>query len=123
MPFREDPSNTSVAYRRNRIRHQLLPLLARQYNPRIVETLVAHAKAGTIVIDTPNTYLYYVLGGGQAIRYGIGVGRDGFRWGGVHRISAKKEWPGWTPLQGGGSIGGPAGLGPPICPGLISRGT
>ena len=52
---------------------------------------------GTIIIDTPNTYLYYVLGGGQAIRYGIGVGRDGFRWGGTHRISAKKEWPSWTP--------------------------
>ncbi len=40
---------------------------------------------------------YLVLPNGQALRYGIGVGRDGFRWGGVHRISAKKEWPGWTP--------------------------
>ena len=52
---------------------------------------------GTIIIDTPNTYLYYVLGNGQALRYGIGVGRDGFRWGGMHRITAKKEWPDWTP--------------------------
>ena len=52
---------------------------------------------GTIIIDTPNTYLYYVLGGGQAIRYGIGVGRDGFTWSGVQQISKKAEWPDWTP--------------------------
>jgi lipoprotein-anchoring transpeptidase ErfK/SrfK len=53
--------------------------------------------AGTIIIDTPNTYLYYVLGGGQAIRYGIGVGRDGFTWSGVKTITRKAEWPDWTP--------------------------
>src|SRR5438093_13671356 len=52
---------------------------------------------GTIVVNTAERRLYLVLPGGQALRYGIGVGRDGFRWGGVHRISAKKEWPGWTP--------------------------
>ncbi len=52
---------------------------------------------GTIVIDTPNTYLYYVLGGGRAIRYGIGVGRDGFTWSGVQSVSKKAEWPDWTP--------------------------
>jgi lipoprotein-anchoring transpeptidase ErfK/SrfK len=52
---------------------------------------------GTIVINTAERRLYLVLGGGEALRYGIGVGRDGFRWGGVHRISAKREWPGWTP--------------------------
>jgi lipoprotein-anchoring transpeptidase ErfK/SrfK len=52
---------------------------------------------GTIIIDTPNTYLYYVLGGGQAIRYGIGVGRDGFTWSGVQSVSKKAEWPDWTP--------------------------
>jgi len=53
--------------------------------------------AGTIIIDTPNTYLYYVLGNGQAIRYGIGVGRDGFTWSGVQTITKKAEWPDWTP--------------------------
>jgi lipoprotein-anchoring transpeptidase ErfK/SrfK len=53
--------------------------------------------AGTVIIDTPNTYLYYVLGGGQAIRYGIGVGRDGFTWSGVQTVSKKAEWPDWTP--------------------------
>ena len=52
---------------------------------------------GTIIIDTPNTYLYYVLGGGQAIRYGIGVGRAGFTWSGVQTITQKKEWPDWFP--------------------------
>jgi len=52
---------------------------------------------GTVIIDTPNTYLYYVLGGGQAIRYGIGVGREGFTWSGVQSITKKAEWPDWTP--------------------------
>jgi lipoprotein-anchoring transpeptidase ErfK/SrfK len=52
---------------------------------------------GTLIIDTPNTYLYYVLGGGQAIRYGIGVGRDGFTWSGVQTVTKKAEWPDWTP--------------------------
>jgi len=53
--------------------------------------------AGTIVIDTPHTYLYYVLGGGRAIRYGIGVGREGFTWSGTQTIARKAEWPDWTP--------------------------
>ena len=52
---------------------------------------------GTIVIDTPSTKLYYVLGGGKAIRYGIGVGREGFTWSGVQTISRKTEWPDWIP--------------------------
>ena len=52
---------------------------------------------GTIVVDTPNTYLYYVLGDGKAVRYGIGVGRDGFRWSGTQRVARKAEWPDWRP--------------------------
>jgi lipoprotein-anchoring transpeptidase ErfK/SrfK len=52
---------------------------------------------GTIIIDTPNTYLYLVLGGGQAMRYGIGVGRDGFTWSGIQSITKKAEWPDWVP--------------------------
>jgi lipoprotein-anchoring transpeptidase ErfK/SrfK len=52
---------------------------------------------GTIVIDTPHTYLYLVLGHGKAIRYGIGVGREGFTWSGTERISKMKEWPDWFP--------------------------
>ena len=53
--------------------------------------------AGTIVIDTANTYLYYVLGQGRAIRYGVGVGRQGFTWAGVQSITRKAEWPDWHP--------------------------
>jgi len=52
---------------------------------------------GTIVIDTPNKFLYLVQPGGTALRYGIGVGRPGFTWAGTHQVSAKKEWPDWTP--------------------------
>jgi lipoprotein-anchoring transpeptidase ErfK/SrfK len=52
---------------------------------------------GTIIIDTPNTYLYLVMGNGQAMRYGIGVGRDGFTWSGTQTITKKAEWPDWTP--------------------------
>jgi lipoprotein-anchoring transpeptidase ErfK/SrfK len=52
---------------------------------------------GTIVVNTAERRLYLVLPNGQALKYGIGVGRDGFRWGGTHRITAKKEWPSWTP--------------------------
>jgi len=52
---------------------------------------------GTIVIDTANTFLYLVQPGGRAMRYGIGVGRDGFRWSGTERITKKAEWPDWTP--------------------------
>ena len=53
--------------------------------------------AGTIIIDTPHTYLYLVLGNGKALRYGIGVGREGFTWSGTERISRMKEWPDWFP--------------------------
>ena len=52
---------------------------------------------GTVIIDTPNTYLYLVLGNGQAMRYGIGIGRDGFTWSGTQTITRKAEWPAWTP--------------------------
>jgi lipoprotein-anchoring transpeptidase ErfK/SrfK len=57
----------------------------------------SHESAGTVIIDTPHTYLYYVLGNGKAIRYGIGVGRDGFTWSGTETVSRKAEWPDWTP--------------------------
>ena len=53
--------------------------------------------SGTIIIDTGNTALYYVLGPGRAIRYGVGVGREGFTWSGVQTISRKAEWPDWHP--------------------------
>jgi len=52
---------------------------------------------GSIVIDTPNHFLYLVEPGGKAMRYGIGVGRPGFTWSGVHSVSSMKEWPDWVP--------------------------
>lgn len=64
---------------------------------RQVVTYTGPEAPGTVIIDTPNTYLYFVLGGGRAIRYGIGVGREGFTWSGVQSISKKAEWPDWTP--------------------------
>ncbi|MBR0818691.1 L,D-transpeptidase [Bradyrhizobium liaoningense] len=65
--------------------------------PRTTVNYTGNYAPGTIVVNTTERRLYLVLQNGQALRYGIGVGRDGFRWGGVHRITAKKEWPAWTP--------------------------
>jgi lipoprotein-anchoring transpeptidase ErfK/SrfK len=76
------------------------PLLPDGMDPRYLRQEVAYHGSeapGTIVIDTPNKFLYLVEPGGQALRYGIGVGRPGFTWAGVHKISAKKEWPEWVP--------------------------
>jgi lipoprotein-anchoring transpeptidase ErfK/SrfK len=67
-----------------------------QFRRQIVDFATVEP-AGTIVIDTPHTYLFLVLGNGKAIRYGIGVGRDGFTWSGTERISRMKEWPDWFP--------------------------
>jgi lipoprotein-anchoring transpeptidase ErfK/SrfK len=52
---------------------------------------------GTIIVNTADRYLYLIMGNGIALRYGVGVGRDGFQWGGTHHISKKAEWPDWTP--------------------------
>jgi lipoprotein-anchoring transpeptidase ErfK/SrfK len=57
------------------------------------------AAAGSVVIDIAQTFLYYVLGDGTAIRYGIGVGREGFTWAGSQAVTRKAEWPDWTPPQ------------------------
>jgi lipoprotein-anchoring transpeptidase ErfK/SrfK len=64
---------------------------------RTVVALDTREAPGTVIIDTGNTTLYYVLGQGRAIRYGVGVGRDGFTWSGVQTISRKAEWPDWHP--------------------------
>ena len=72
----------------------------RPFDPRFEKQLVDyHGKEspGTIVVDTPNKFLFLVQGDGKALRYGIGVGKPGFTWSGIKTISAKKEWPDWTP--------------------------
>ena len=64
---------------------------------RQVVNLDTREAPGTIIIDTGNTVLYLVQGGGRAIRYGVGVGRQGFTWAGIQTISRKAEWPDWYP--------------------------
>ena len=70
------------------------------FDPKYEKQMVEYdgkESTGTIVVDTPNKFLYLVQGNGKAMRYGIGVGRPGFTWSGVKQVSAKKEWPDWTP--------------------------
>ncbi len=72
----------------------------RPFDPKYEIQLVDYSskeKPGTIIVDTPNKFLFLVEGNGKALRYGIGVGKPGFLWSGVKTISAKKEWPDWTP--------------------------
>ncbi len=71
-------------------------ILPERFRRRVVSFDTREAP-GTIVIDTGNTALYYVLGGGRAIRYGVGVGREGFTWSGVQNVSRKAAWPDWHP--------------------------
>ncbi|MDQ0315172.1 L,D-transpeptidase [Amorphus orientalis] len=77
-------------------RAEMAEIHAEKYRRRVVPFQTAEP-AGTVIIDTATRYLYLVQPGGQAIRYGIGVGRDGFTWAGVERVSRKAEWPDWRP--------------------------
>ena len=65
--------------------------------PRQVVTYTGRHAPGTIVVSTSERRLYYVLGNGQAVQYGVGVGRPGFTWGGSHSVTMKREWPDWRP--------------------------
>ena len=67
------------------------------YFPREVVSYSENLPAGTIVISTGQRRLYYVMGGGKAIRYAIAVGKEGYSWSGTSTISSKREWPSWTP--------------------------
>ena len=72
----------------------------REVDPKFTKQVVQYTgneKPGTIIIDTPNRFLFLVQGDGTAVRYGIGVGKPGFTWAGVKNITAKKEWPDWVP--------------------------
>ncbi|HLH96937.1 MAG TPA: L,D-transpeptidase [Xanthobacteraceae bacterium] len=71
-------------------------------DPRYLKQEVDYAGSeapGTIIINTPERFLYLVEGNGRALRYGIGVGRPGFTWAGVHNVTSKREWPDWTPPE------------------------
>lgn len=73
-----------------------LEKLDREWRRQIV-SYATKEKPGTIIVETGQRHLYYVLPGGKAVRYGIGVGREGFTWKGTARIAIKREWPMWTP--------------------------
>ncbi|QOZ56394.1 L,D-transpeptidase [Bradyrhizobium sp. CCBAU 53338] len=64
---------------------------------RQVVDYASHQTPGTVIIDTRNTFLYFVLNDAQAMRYGIGVGREGFSWSGEQTVARKTEWPDWRP--------------------------
>jgi lipoprotein-anchoring transpeptidase ErfK/SrfK len=85
-PARQDPSEAADSS------FELSAKLRRQ-----LVSYPTTAAAGTLIVDTAHTYLYYVLGNGKAIRYGIGVGRDGFTWSGSQSVTRMAEWPDWTP--------------------------
>ncbi|WP_429812270.1 L,D-transpeptidase [Ensifer sp. B1-9] len=73
-----------------------------RFDPQFLPQTVSYEtkeKAGTIVIDTNNRFLYLVTGNGEARRYGVGVGKPGFEWAGAHKVTRKAEWPSWTPPQ------------------------
>jgi lipoprotein-anchoring transpeptidase ErfK/SrfK len=73
-----------------------------QLDPKWQKTMVFYRtteQPGTIIVHTNERYLYVVQPGGRALRYGIGVGRDGFQWQGLVKITQKKEWPDWTPPE------------------------
>jgi lipoprotein-anchoring transpeptidase ErfK/SrfK len=74
--------------------------MSRSFDPRYAKQVVQYSgneKSGTIIVDTPQRYLYLVQDNGTAIRYGIGVGRPGFTWAGVKSVTRKAEWPDWVP--------------------------
>jgi lipoprotein-anchoring transpeptidase ErfK/SrfK len=84
---------TDAGYQLPRIPIERVPL---KYHRQTVR-YDSKEKPGTIIVDTQNKFLYFVTGGGEAIRYGIGVGREGFEWHGTAHIALKREWPTWTP--------------------------
>jgi lipoprotein-anchoring transpeptidase ErfK/SrfK len=90
------PGMAGRGLRRERAPAPIEPGFESRFEKQEVSYGGAHG-AGTLVIDTPNKYLYLVQGNGRALRYGIGVGRPGFEWAGVKTVSMKREWPDWRP--------------------------
>jgi lipoprotein-anchoring transpeptidase ErfK/SrfK len=81
-------------------RHALALQANMQVNPVYLRQVVQYPtseRSGTVVVDTRAHFLYFVLGDGRALRYGIGVAKSGFEWSGTHRVTRKAEWPSWTP--------------------------
>ncbi|MGF9562759.1 L,D-transpeptidase [Neorhizobium sp. JUb45] len=96
-PARPQQGAQQVAMRRPN-----LPVIQGKIEPQFLPQTVSYETqypAGTIVIDTNNRFLYLVQAGGQAMRYGVGVGKPGFEWAGEHKVTRKAEWPTWIPPQ------------------------
>ena len=94
------PSNVVAARGEPQVMQQELEAQNRPIDPKFEKQLVDYTgsePAGTIIIDTPQRFLFLVQGNGKALRYDIGVGKPGFSWAGEKKITAKKEWPEWTP--------------------------
>lgn len=84
----------------NRPRHGLAMVANLQVDPVFLRQVVVYdtrERSGTLVVDTSAHFLYFVLGDGRALRYGIGVAKTGFEWSGTHQVTRKAEWPSWTP--------------------------
>jgi lipoprotein-anchoring transpeptidase ErfK/SrfK len=101
-PERERMNDRAIADPRMQARREdaRSARVPRTFDPRYLKQEVeypSNEKPGTLIVDTPNKFLYLIEGDGKALRYGIGVGRPGFSWAGVKTISAKKEWPDWRP--------------------------
>ncbi len=86
-------ATTDAGYQLPRIPIEKVPA---KYHRQVVR-YDTKEKPGTIIVDTSNKFLYFVMPEGEAMRYGIGVGREGFEWHGTARIALKREWPTWTP--------------------------
>jgi lipoprotein-anchoring transpeptidase ErfK/SrfK len=96
------PASAAWRYNRETFTLEEVPAVGQpgRKGSSIKKEVVAYStkyKPGTIVVETSERRLYLVLEDGKAMKYGIGVGRDGFRWSGKHRITRTAEWPGWTP--------------------------
>lgn len=77
-----------------------VPVIRGQVEPQFLPQIIDYdtkERPGTLIIDTNNRFLYLVMDGGKARRYGVGVGKPGFEWAGAHKITRKAEWPDWTP--------------------------
>ncbi len=94
--LQRQPDQVRTAAIRPQTRREARPQINPMYLPQDVAYDGKH-KAGTIIIDTTQNFLYLVGSNGQARRYGVGTGKPGFEWAGTHKITRKAEWPTWTP--------------------------
>lgn len=100
MPTAAQAENAFALFMRGgqpRVRHDQNYQSDKSPIPRKTVRIKEDLAEGTIIVDTNERRLYYALGNGKAIKYAVGVGREGFEWSGSHKISRKAEWPGWSP--------------------------